>query len=76
MADREGDTWAFSRKGKLRSSDVFIGECGGHSPMFLKLRESLSKDNHAAREMLMAYSVTFLLLQSWTKYIETTAKYR
>ena len=49
---RGGDTWAFSRKGKLGGSEVFIGERGGrHCPNISKL-----KVGHAAGEMVTVYS--------------------
>ena len=32
MADHEGDPWAFSRKGKVEGSEVFIGGRGGSLP--------------------------------------------
>ena len=44
---------------------MLVGGRGGrHSPIFLKLRESLSKGGHAAREMVTVYSVTFLISDS------------
>ena len=60
MTDRGGDPWAFSTKGKLGGSEALIGGRGGrHSVIFLKLRESSSKDGHAAREMVTVQFVTF-----------------
>ena len=44
---------------------MFIGRRGGHhSPIFLKLRESWSKDGQAAGEMATIYSVTFFISDS------------
>ena len=64
MADRWGGPWAlaFSRKGKQGGSEVFIaghGECT--PPIFLKLRESWSKDGHAAREIVTVHYVIFFI---------------
>ena len=40
---------------------MFIGEReGGPLPVFLKFQESWSKDGHAARGMVMVYSLTFI----------------
>ena len=65
MADSGGDPWAFSRKGKLGGSEVFSGGHGGHhSPIILKLRESWSREGHAAREMVTVYSVTLYICDS------------
>ena len=39
-------------------SEVFIGGCGDVTlPIFLKLQESWSEGGHAARQMVMVYSV-------------------
>ena len=37
MADREVDPWAFSRKGTLGSSEMYIGDIT--PPIFQKLQE-------------------------------------
>ena len=42
MADREGDPWAFSRKGKLGGSEVFIGE-GASTPNISEVARELIK---------------------------------
>ena len=44
IADRGGDPWAFSRKGKLGGSEVFIGGHGGrHSSNISKIARKLVK---------------------------------
>ena len=64
-----GDPWAFSTKENPGSSEVLIGgRRERHSPIFLKLRESSSKDDHAAREMVTVYSVTLLLVTVYCYY--------
>ena len=55
----------FSRKGELGGSDVFIGgHRGVTSLIVLKLQESQSKIDHAAREISKVYSVTFFISNS------------
>ena len=69
MADRQVDPWAFSRKGKQGGSEMITGGHGErHSPIFLKMQESWSKDGHAAREMATVYSVTPLLVIVYRYY--------
>ena len=58
MGGREVHPWALSRKGKLGSSEVFIGR--RHSPIYLKFQESWSKGGRASREMAKVYSLAFL----------------
>ena len=51
MADREGDPWAFSRKGKLGGSEVFIGgrgEC--HSANIFEIARKLVKRRPCCKE--------------------------
>ena len=44
MVDRRDNPWAFSRRGKLGGSEVFIGGHGErHSPNFSKVKRKLVK---------------------------------